>query len=248
MSVLWKTITRWKLVVPDCLELEGSFNLDWVAYLWKETTKDTDHRISHKTSYKAQTGNKLFFNIDYSGEGIHQLGEDGLWSGLMFQFSINVKLSLCLGKSHAMKTCRGVELCSRWRWFVSFTPNRFTPEKIATGTHWIGSWVTLRPGLDAVAKRKNPFIAPVENRTPVVQPVASSLYWLSYPASRWARWNCLSPTTSRERGGGTVTFLKLISPLLCLVKCLNVCFCFHVNYFLHRNVGNMFHLFDAVQQ
>jgi hypothetical protein len=35
------------------------------------------------------------------------------------------------------------------------------------GTHWIGGWVA-----DAVAKRKNPSMAPVGSRTPIVQPVA----------------------------------------------------------------------------
>jgi hypothetical protein len=38
-----------------------------------------------------------------------------------------------------------------------------------------------RAGLDAVAKRKDPFLVPIGNRTPVVQPVAQTLCWLSYP-------------------------------------------------------------------
>jgi hypothetical protein len=29
-------------------------------------------------------------------------------------------------------------------------PGRFTPRETATGTHWIGGWVDLRAGLDAV--------------------------------------------------------------------------------------------------
>jgi hypothetical protein len=34
-------------------------------------------------------------------------------------------------------------------WSVS-RPRRFTLEKNATGTHWIGGWVGPRAGLDAV--------------------------------------------------------------------------------------------------
>jgi len=33
-------------------------------------------------------------------------------------------------------------------------PGRFTPGKEPPDTHWIGSWVGRRAGLDAVAKRK----------------------------------------------------------------------------------------------
>jgi len=40
-----------------------------------------------------------------------------------------------------------------------------------------------RVGLEAVLKRDNTFFALPGNRTPIVQPVAYSLYWLSYPGS-----------------------------------------------------------------
>jgi len=40
-------------------------------------------------------------------------------------------------------------------WSVSRT-GRFTLGEWAPGTHWIGSWVVARVGLDAVAKMKNP--------------------------------------------------------------------------------------------
>jgi hypothetical protein len=46
------------------------------------------------------------------------------------------------------------------------------------GTHWIGGWVGLRADLDAVAKK---IPASAGKRTPLVQLVAKSLYWLSYP-------------------------------------------------------------------
>jgi hypothetical protein len=35
-------------------------------------------------------------------------------------------------------------------------PGRFTLRERALGTHWIGSWVGPRAGLDAVSKRKIP--------------------------------------------------------------------------------------------
>jgi len=35
-------------------------------------------------------------------------------------------------------------------------PGRFTPVERAAGTHWVGGGVGPRPGLDAVAKSKNP--------------------------------------------------------------------------------------------
>jgi hypothetical protein len=37
-------------------------------------------------------------------------------------------------------------------------PNCFTRREIAPSTHWIGGWVGPRASLDAVVKRKNPFI------------------------------------------------------------------------------------------
>jgi hypothetical protein len=40
-------------------------------------------------------------------------------------------------------------------WSVSRS-GRFTPREIALGTHWIGGWVGLRAGLDAVVRSKLP--------------------------------------------------------------------------------------------
>jgi hypothetical protein len=45
-----------------------------------------------------------------------------------------------------------------------------------TGTCWIGGWMNLRAGLDAVAKGKYPFTDLTGKEIPVVQPVAWSLY------------------------------------------------------------------------
>jgi hypothetical protein len=51
-------------------------------------------------------------------------------------------------------------------------------------------------------KQKNPF--PVGNRTPVVQPVALSLYWLSYPGSepRWYVCKCRWELTGEDMPRG----------------------------------------------
>jgi hypothetical protein len=38
-------------------------------------------------------------------------------------------------------------------WSASL-PGCFTPGEIAPGTHWIGGWVALRTGVDAMEKRK----------------------------------------------------------------------------------------------
>jgi hypothetical protein len=51
-------------------------------------------------------------------------------------------------------------------------PARFFPKESASGTHCIGEWVGPATGMEAVMKRKIPFIAPVGNRTPVIKPKA----------------------------------------------------------------------------
>jgi hypothetical protein len=81
------------------------------------------------------------------------------------------KLSLCLAKHHAMKTYWGLEvqlhafLTSALKgdeWSAS-RPGRLTTGVRAPGNHWTGGWVDTRASLDAVAKRKNPIIAPAGN-------------------------------------------------------------------------------------
>jgi len=64
-----------------------------------------------------------------------------------------------------------LNLGTTWRRVVSFTPRERD-----IGTHGIGGWVDPRDGLDAVAKRNNPFIFPVGSRIPAAQPVVKSLY------------------------------------------------------------------------
>jgi hypothetical protein len=61
--------------------------------------------------------------------------------------------------------------------------SRFTPGERAQGTHWIGSWVGSRAGLDNVKKRKFLTLPELELQ-PLGHPVHSqSLYRLSYPGS-----------------------------------------------------------------
>jgi hypothetical protein len=47
-----------------------------------------------------------------------------------------------------------LDLITRWRWVVSFTPRPLYPQGKSSGTHWIGDWVGPRAVLDTVVKRK----------------------------------------------------------------------------------------------
>jgi hypothetical protein len=51
---------------------------------------------------------------------------------------------------------RILDLGTRWRWVVSFTPRPLYPQRKNPSTHWIGGWEGPRGGLDAVVKRKIP--------------------------------------------------------------------------------------------
>jgi hypothetical protein len=55
-------------------------------------------------------------------------------------------------------------------------PSYFTQGERALGKQRTGGGVGPSASLDAMAKRKNPFPAPVGNRIPVVEPAAQSLY------------------------------------------------------------------------
>jgi hypothetical protein len=60
-----------------------------------------------------------------------------------------VKLSLCLTKHHAMKTYWGsggiapriLDLGTRWRSVISFTPRPLYPQEKSLWNLWIGGWV-----------------------------------------------------------------------------------------------------------
>jgi hypothetical protein len=97
----------------------------------------------------------------------------------------NVKLSLWLTKNHAMKTYRenggiapsDLHLSTRWRWVVTSRTGR--------------PWFRLRRRLSRPQSRsgcggkESPISASAGNWTPIVQPIADSLYWLSYLAPIW---------------------------------------------------------------
>jgi hypothetical protein len=73
-----------------------------------------------------------------------------------------------------------LKIGTRWRWVVIFTPWRLY-SRGKTLSHWTGGWVAHRAGLDVAGKRS--VSTPNGNRTPIIQPVALSLYWLRYPCS-----------------------------------------------------------------
>jgi hypothetical protein len=63
-------------------------------------------------------------------------------------------------------------------------PGRFTAKEKDPGTPWLGGWVGPRAVLDAVVKRRIPSPRRESNpSTPIVQPVCSALYRLSYHGS-----------------------------------------------------------------
>jgi hypothetical protein len=62
-------------------------------------------------------------------------------------------------------------------------PGRFTSDERAPGTHWIGSWVGPKPGLNDAEERKFSTLPGLELR-PLGYPACSqSLYRLRYPGS-----------------------------------------------------------------
>jgi hypothetical protein len=70
-----------------------------------------------------------------------------------------------------------LDLDARRGWVVSTTPRPLHPRE-RPGTHCTGGWLGLRAGLDVCEKSRPP--TGFDTRT--VQPVAQSLYRLSYPA------------------------------------------------------------------
>jgi hypothetical protein len=100
---------------------------------------------------------------------------------LKVTLKVKVKLCLCLTKHHAMKAYVGnggiapriLDLGTRWRWVISFTPQPLYPQERTPGIHWIGGWVSPRAGLDAGVRRKIP--SPYRDSNPpppIIQPVS----------------------------------------------------------------------------
>jgi hypothetical protein len=99
---------------------------------------------------------------------------------------VKVKLSLCLAKHHAMKTCWGsgyiapriFYLGTRWRWVVSFTPRPLSPQGKSP---WCPldrrlSGFQRRSGRGGEEKNSQP---PLEIELYIVQPIAQRYAELS---------------------------------------------------------------------
>jgi hypothetical protein len=65
-----------------------------------------------------------------------------------------------------------LDLCTSWRWMVSFTPRPLSPRERVPLTHWIGGWVDPRADLEDVEKIKFLTLARLELR-PLVRPARS---------------------------------------------------------------------------
>jgi hypothetical protein len=105
---------------------------------------------------------------------------------VLSQKKVKVKLPLRIATHNAMKTYWGVGVELH---LLTSAPDvsgqLHTPAAIPSGeepphTHWIGGWV------GGGEEKKNPIIALIGNRAPVVQPAALAPYFLSYPDS-WTR-------------------------------------------------------------
>jgi hypothetical protein len=74
-----------------------------------------------------------------------------------------------------------LDLGTRWRWVVNFTPWPLYPRERAPSTHWIGP----RAGLDAVVKRK--FTSPCQDTNPRLSRPLSRAIPLNYPGC-YGKW------------------------------------------------------------
>jgi hypothetical protein len=81
-----------------------------------------------------------------------------------------------------------LDLGTRWRWVVSYTPRPLYPEEILPGTHWIGGWVGPRAGLDVVEKRKILALSGFEPRRSCPLPVTNIQCYVIASLSQLKRW------------------------------------------------------------
>jgi hypothetical protein len=126
------------------------------------------------------------------------------------------------------------------RWVVSVTPwPLFTPGERTPGTHWTGSWVGPRSGLDPKARRK--ILSPlpgIEPRSPGRPVRSQTLYWLSYAGSYVTTWNV---TNYQQTEPCVMDFLcRSFSPRNWSVKSLVRCF--KGTHFQYRIVSYQFAL------
>jgi hypothetical protein len=137
----------------------GLKGIGWEGVDRMHVVQDTDHCCEHgnESSGSIKAGNLLnswvtvSFSIRTLVHGVSQ--------------KVKVKLSLCFFK--LATRYEGVlgsgdiaphilDLGTKWRWVVSFTPPPLYPQGKGPGTHWIGGWVGSRAVLNAVVKRKIP--------------------------------------------------------------------------------------------
>jgi hypothetical protein len=71
-----------------------------------------------------------------------------------------------------------LDLDTRWRLVVSFTPRPLYPWERSPCTHWMRDWVDRRGGLEAVEKRK--MVCPCRESNPGRPTRSALLYRLSY--------------------------------------------------------------------
>jgi len=71
----------------------------------------------------------------------------------------------------------------------AWCPGRFIPSIREPSTHWLGGRMGCRVSLGKVVKRKNPIISPVGIQTPVIQPTASSPYWVTFAPQHYQKPN-----------------------------------------------------------
>jgi hypothetical protein len=76
-----------------------------------------------------------------------------------------------------MQGTSGLDACE----LLPSSSGRFTPGETARGTHFIGGWVDLRVGVDAVEKRKK--FLPLPGVEPILSNRCPLLHQLSYAGS-----------------------------------------------------------------
>jgi hypothetical protein len=147
------------LIFSPCSSLHSSSRLYFSLSLFSSRKPD-----SFSVRSGAFVGVYLVFDIKLFTPGIFPR----IFSAIMLRFNHQ---SSGEGKVHAMWKYRStiLDLGSRWRWVVSFTPQPFYRGEKVPGLHWIGGWIGPRARLYAVEEK---ILFPLWNRTPVVQSVA----------------------------------------------------------------------------
>jgi hypothetical protein len=129
---------------------------------------ENDYKLCAKTC-QGKKPRDIYTYISFSKQILHR--------EVSYFTTGKLNLSLCLTKYHVwtrkrrfvkhhnINTYTGVKLqlhafltsaLDGGEWSAA-RPGRFTPGVRAPGTYWIGRWVGPSAGLDAVARRKNPY-------------------------------------------------------------------------------------------